>query len=207
MLRFSNSKLKQTQYVVKGISPIFGSTGSIVTPISASSTPAHNNVDSSRVTRLKTVCGVSRTLQDTVGAYDPDVDLGLMYSNGNRYQYLDYKSTTPECSIIVPDDIVQVQQVTDNGITYVDTDFGTSVLITAYIGSSVVPQLPSLNIVTCTPPVTLKVPVIYLLLLLNGGDVFSSGLDIVDGGDVSRSGSIIYDGGSAVPIILPNINC
>jgi hypothetical protein len=195
MLRFSNSKLKQTHYIVKGITPIFGSTGSIVTPISASSKPAHKNVDSSRVTRLKTVCGVSRTLQDTVGTSASDVDLGLMYSNGNRYQYLDYKSNTPECSIFVPNEIVQIQEKTDDGLTYVNRNIGDSIIITAYVGSPVVPQLVPPNNTTCTPPRALKVPVTYLILLMDGGDVFSSGLYILDGGNVSSSGSIIYDGG------------
>jgi hypothetical protein len=158
MVRFSNSKLSQTRYIVNEIGPIFGSTGSIVTPISPSSEPARENVDASRETRLKTVCGVSRTLEDTVGANGSDVDLGLVYSNGARYDYLDHQASTAECSIIVPNDSIQVQEETDDGLTYVDVNIGESIIITAYVGSPVVPQLVPANNTTCIPPLLMKVP-------------------------------------------------
>jgi len=158
MVRFSNSKLSKTQYISRGIKPIIGSTTSIIVPISASSAPARKNVDASRVTSIKTNCGLNSTLQDTVDEFDPSVDLGLMYSNGSRYRYLDYKSTTPECSITIPDEVIQVQEVTDDGITYVDAEIGATVIITAYVGSPVVPQLPNPNNTRCIPPVLLKGP-------------------------------------------------
>jgi hypothetical protein len=156
MVRFSNSKLKQTRYIVNGIAPIFGSTTSIVTPISASLPPPRENVDASRKTSDKANCGLTSTLRDTTDSYDPSVDLGVVYSNGARYSFLDYKSSTPECTIVVPDDVIQVQQVTDDGITYIDVDIGTTVVITAYVGSQVVPQLVPPNNTTCIGPAILK---------------------------------------------------
>jgi hypothetical protein len=158
MRRFSNSDLIRTRYIVNNIYYIPGSTGSVVTPISPSSAPARENVNASRETALKTVCGVSRTLQDTVGADDSDVDLGLVYSNGYRYQYLDFQASTAACSIIVPNDTITVQEQTDDGITYVDVNIGESIIITAYVGSPVVPQLVPPNNTTCIPPLLMKVP-------------------------------------------------
>jgi hypothetical protein len=158
MVRFSKSKLSQTQYIVNNVDSISGSTGSIVTPISPSFPPPHENVDASRETRLKTVCGVSRTLQDTVGANGADVDLGLVYSNGARYAYLDFQASTAACSIVIPNETVTVQEETDDGITYVDVNIGESIIITAYVGSPVVPQLVPPNNPTCIPPLLMKVP-------------------------------------------------
>jgi hypothetical protein len=143
---------------VNDINPIFGSTGSIVTPISPTLTHARENVDASRETRLLTVCGISRTLQDTVGANGSDVDLGLVYSNGARYAYLDFQASTAACSIVVPNDTVTVQEETDDGITYVDVNIGESIIITAYVGSPVGPQLVPPNNTTCVPPLLMKVP-------------------------------------------------
>jgi hypothetical protein len=163
MVRFSKSKLKETQHIVNGITPILGSTESIVIPISPASNPARENVNASRITSVKTNTGVSSNVYDIINGFDANVDLGLVYSNGYRYQYLDFKASDvgpTGCNIITSDQVVQVQEVTDDGISYINIDVGSSVITTAYVGSPVVPQLPPPNNTRCIPPILMKVPMI-----------------------------------------------
>jgi len=143
MVRFSNSKLNQTQYIINNIVPILGSSTSVITPISVAAPRATSNVDVSRITRTKTNCGVMSTIDSLVSYPDTSVELGIIYSNGFRYQYLDFLATTPACSKLIPDTIVTVQEQTDAG--------------PVYVGSPVVPPLPKEDVGGCVPPPALKV--------------------------------------------------
>lgn len=157
MVRFSNSKLNQTQYIINNIVPILGSSTSVITPISVAAPRATSNVDVSRITRTKTNCGVTSTIDSLVSYPDTSVELGIIYSNGFRYQYLDFLATTPACSKLIPDTIVTVQEQTDAGPVYVDEVISGYVLVTAYVGSPVVPPLPKEDVGGCVPPPALKV--------------------------------------------------
>ena len=157
MVRFSNSKLKQTQHIVNGIVPIRGSSSSVITAIPASAPRASSNVDASRITRTKTSVGVSSTIYSLVTYPDTNVDLGVVYSNGFRYQYLDFLANTPACTEVIPYTVVTVQEQTDAGPIYVDQLISGYVLVTAYVGSPVVPPLPKEDVGGCVPPLALKV--------------------------------------------------
>jgi hypothetical protein len=156
MVRFSNSSLTKTQYLVRGITPVEASTTSIVLPIYTAYTVAHIVPPVSDAVSKKTACGVTSTgysVARSAGFPQPNVDLGLLYSNGYRYQYLDYLAGTTGCSIEVPDRVVTVQIQTDSGPMYVDQVISGYTLIDAYVSNNaVVPQLPSINVVTNTAP-------------------------------------------------------
>lgn len=158
MVRFSNSKLKETQYIVNGITSVTGSTTSIIPRIPARAPRATTNVDASRITRTKTSIGVSSTLYSLVNYPDTDVDLGVVYSNGFRYQYLDFLATTSTCSEVIPDTIVTVQEQTDDGPIYVDELISGRIIVTAFVGTPVVPPLPKEDINLCIqqPPSKVK---------------------------------------------------
>lgn len=157
MVRFSKSKLKQTQHIVNGIVPIQGSSSSVITAIPASAPRASVNVDASRITRTKTSVGVSSTIYSIVSYPDTDVELGVVYSNGFRYQYLDFLANTPACTEVIPDTVVTVQEQTDAGPIYVEQLISGYILVTAYVGSPVVPPLPVEDVGACIPRPALKV--------------------------------------------------
>jgi hypothetical protein len=156
MVRFSNSKLSTTQYIVTGISPVAGSATAIITPIPAAYTAPQLVPPASKVIANKRVVGVSSTAYDVAISPeipDPNVELGLLYSNGYRYQYADFKAGTTGCSTEVPDRVVTVQVQTDSGIIYVDETISGYTLVKAYVGNNiVVPQLPNANVVINTAP-------------------------------------------------------
>jgi hypothetical protein len=157
MVRFSNSKLKQTQYIVNGITPVTGSTTSIIPRIPAHATRAFPNIDASRITRTKASIGVSSTLHSLVNYPDTDVELGVVYSNGFRYQYLDFLATTSTCTQVIPDTVVTVQEQTDDGPIYVDELISGRIIVTAFVGEPVVPPLPKDDIRLCIQQPPLKV--------------------------------------------------
>lgn len=157
MVRFSKSKLSQTQYIVNGITPVIGSPTSIIPRIPAHAIRSFPNIDASRITRVKTAVGVSSTLHSLVNYPDTDVDLGVVYSNGFRYQYLDFLATTSACTLVIPDSIVTVQEQTDDGPIYVDELISGRIIVTAFIGAPVVPPLPKEDVRLCIQQPPLKV--------------------------------------------------
>jgi hypothetical protein len=160
MVRFSNSKLSSTQYIVTGITSIPGSTGTFIPQISTAYTVAHPVPPASRITSTKVGCGLDSTARDVVVIPDPEVDLALLYSNGYRYQYEDFRATT-DCVYDAPDKVVIVQVKTESGISYIDETITSNIVITAYVGNRiVVPQTPSPNVVTNTAPVPSKLPLL-----------------------------------------------
>lgn len=162
MVRFSNSKLSSTQYIVRGITPIQASSTAVIPPISSAFTVQHEVPPVSEFVAQKTAVGISSTAFDVAlspGMPDSNVDLGLLYSNGYRYQYIDFKAGTTGCSTELPDRVVTVQIQTDSGPIYVDQVLSGYTLIEAYVGNSiVVPQLPNGNIITDTTRPPSKLP-------------------------------------------------
>jgi hypothetical protein len=160
MVRFSNASLSTTQYIVTGITPIAGSTTAIVPQIPPSFTTAREVPPVSSFVSGKTVCGVSSTVSDLTapGEPDPNVDLGLLYSNGYRYQYIDFQAGTTACSIELPDKVVTVQVQTDSGPIYVDETLSGYTLVTAYVGNRIVVPSQGNDVVTNTMRPPSKLP-------------------------------------------------
>jgi hypothetical protein len=161
MVRFSNSKLSSSQYIVRGITPIVGSATSVITPISTKYTVAHPIPPASRLTSTKVGCGINLTASDLLtspGIPDPDVDTGLLYSNGYRYQYINFRADT-DCFFVEPERTVTVQVQTDEGLIYIEETIAATTVVTAYVGNGlVVPQRPSPNVVTNSAPPPSKLP-------------------------------------------------
>jgi len=159
MVRFSKSSLSKTQYIVTGITPIPGSTTSVVPTIPAASTIPHEVPPVSQFVAGITAVGVSSTAYDATVIPDSNIDLGFLYSNGIRYQYIDFKAGTTGCSTEVPDRVVKVQIQTDQGPILVDETLSGFTLIKAYVGNRiVVPPQSNPNVVTNTAPPPSKLP-------------------------------------------------
>ena len=160
MVRFSNSKLSSTQYVVTGITPVTGSSTAVVSPISPATLPAGETLFSSQYISGKSSVGVSSSAYDVAlspGAPDSNLDLGLLYSNGYRYQYANYKIGATGGSVEMPTNVVTVQVQTESGPVYVDQVVSSYTLIQAYVGNNVaVPQQPNPNIVAIANPAPSK---------------------------------------------------
>ena len=162
MVRFSNSSLRRTQYIVQGIRPVTGSQTSIIPPISPAQAPADEVPPVSEFVAAKTAVGISSTAFDV--ALSPDmpqskVDLGLLYSNGYRYKYIDFKAGTIECSTEVPDTVVTVEIKTDNGSIFVEEYLSGYTLVKAYVANNIViPQLPNPNVISTRLPIPSKLP-------------------------------------------------
>lgn len=158
MASFYKRSLIQDQYYVQSISPVTLS-GTTVTPISPSRPKLTRPVAASEIIRQRAVCGVSNNIIDINGdGGDPNIDLGVLYSNGTRLQYLDFKATTGVCDVVVGDKIVTV--VDSNGVTY-DQYLAGYTLTSAYSGSNAVFPMPRPNNVSTSglrPPS--KVPFI-----------------------------------------------
>jgi hypothetical protein len=159
MSRFSIPKLSNKQYV-QSVEMIQGSTGQIITPVSPAYTRPHQTPFMSDHVRAKTNVGVSSTVFDISNGLDPNVNLGVIYSNGYRYQYLDYKAGTTFCQIQVPETNILVQVTTDDGISgyfIQEQTLDARTLVTSYFGNAVVPPLPLENVPTCIGPPISKV--------------------------------------------------
>jgi hypothetical protein len=162
MVRFSNSKLSSTQYIVRGITPVQASSTAVIPPISSAFTVQREVPPVSEFVAEKTAVGISSTAFDVAlspGMPDSNVNLGLLYSNGYRYQYIDFKAGTTGCSTEVPDKVVTVQVQTDSGPIYVDQVLSGYTLIEAYVGNRIaIPQLPNGDVVTDTTRPPSKLP-------------------------------------------------
>ncbi len=163
MPQFSLENLRRTQY---SFSPQATNIGNIVPPIPPARPRPGPVVSSSDYTaRIRNV-GVSSNAFDVIagnsgGLPDPDVQLGILYSNGYRYDYLAFKGTeVGGCQVVVPVKTVSVQVTDDEtGATSLqDVTVDSSVIITAYVGNAVYPQLPPNNTPTNSVPMPGKVP-------------------------------------------------
>jgi len=162
MGRISTADSTKKRYLVRNIKPISASSAPIQ-PISARSPPPAQSVDASKYTSYLSSVGVSSIAYDVInGPDEPNVDLGLLYSNGYRYKYLEFKAGTTECSEIFPATTVIVYDYVP-GETYLQANevtLGETVVITAYTGNAVVPALPNPNIDTRTIPMPSKLPIV-----------------------------------------------
>jgi hypothetical protein len=162
MPQFSLENLRRRQYL---FTPQATNTGTVVIPIPPSRPRLGPVVTASEFTaRIRNV-GISSNAYDittgiAIGEPDPNVNLGILYSNGYRYQYLAFKGTSVgKCQVIVPVKTVSVQVPDDaGGTTLQDVTVDSSVIITAYVGNAVYPQLPPNNTPTNSFPIPGKVP-------------------------------------------------
>jgi len=162
MPQFSLENLRRRQY---SFTPQATTTGTLVPPIPpARPRPAPVLSSSDYTARIRNV-GVSSNAYDVVvgnagGLPDPNVNLGILYSNQYRYDYLDFKGTdVGGCQVVVPVKTVSVQVPDDDGgTTLQDVTVDSNVIITAYVGNAVYPQLPPNNTPTNTVPIPGKVP-------------------------------------------------
>jgi hypothetical protein len=162
MGKFSIASLTKTQY---SVTPQATTVGNLVPPIAPSRPRLGPVVTASDYTaRIRNV-GVSSNAFDVIvgnsgGLPDPKVQLGVLYSNGYRYDYLAFKGTeVGGCQIIEPTTTVSVEVPDDDGgTTFEDVTVDSNVLITAYVGNAVYPQLPPNNIPTNSIPTPGKVP-------------------------------------------------
>jgi hypothetical protein len=89
MVRFYNGRIGQTEYKVRGIASI-SATSTVITPIAPARPKATAPVAASQFVKAKSNVGVSSNVYDVVFATDlpdPDIDLGVLYSNGTRSGY------------------------------------------------------------------------------------------------------------------------
>ena len=156
---YNRSNRNRNEYLVRGIKPVTLA-GTTVTPISASRPASLRPVAASEFIRQKTAVGISSNVYDVmVEEQDPNIDLGVLYSNGTRLQYLDFKATTGVCDVVFKDTVVPVFDPVD-GVTY-DQLFPGYTITSAYSGSNaVVPMVPPNNVPTTGPPPASKVPVV-----------------------------------------------
>lgn len=162
MVKFSVAKLQTTQY---SFTPQATNTGTLVPPIAPSRPRAGPVVSASDFTASIRNVGVSSNAYDvSIGNSgslpDPNVQLGVLYSNGYRYDYLAFKGTEAGgCQIVEPVTTVAVEVPDDaGGTTFVDVTVDSNILITSYVGNAVFPQLPPSNIPTNNIPIPGKVP-------------------------------------------------
>jgi hypothetical protein len=162
MGRFSTADLNKKRYLVRNIQPIIASSAPIK-PIAASSPPPVKNVDASKYTSYLSSIGVSSIAYDVInGPDEPNVDLGLLYSNGYRYKYLEFQAGTTTCSVVFPATTVTVYDYVPGGTALEGSEvtLQETVVITAYNGNAVVPPLPNPNVDTSTIPVPSKLPIV-----------------------------------------------
>jgi hypothetical protein len=162
MPKFSLESLKTKRYSVTPPSTQFGT---LILPVAPSRPRPSPNVSASQRTAQIRNVGVSSTAFDIKGVSDgfpdPNVDLGVMYSNGYRYQYLDFKGTEiGGCQIILPSDTVTVQVEDKVGITFEEITTELNILVTSYVGNAVFPPLPQNNVPTNNVPIPGKVPLV-----------------------------------------------
>jgi len=162
MVKFSRANISRSKYVVRGIQRIVGSENAVLPVISAAQVAAKPNVDASEITSFKTNVGVSCNVYDVQetkqGQLDPEVDLGIIYSNGFRYQYLAFKANNGLCDITFNDTVIPVTEQTEAGIITYDVFYPGYTITAAYNGNDVVPPLPPNNTPTNTNPPPSKVP-------------------------------------------------
>jgi hypothetical protein len=134
------------------------------TPIQPRYARAGRNTAASQIVAQKTNIGVSSNAYDLKSQDASKLDLGLLYSNGARYRYIAFRAENdPNCSAIIPDQVVKVVEQTDDGPIIVDQEVSEGVLVKAYVGNAiVVPFLPNPDIVTDTTPPPARLPVINI---------------------------------------------
>ena len=144
---YNRSNRNRNEYLVRGIKPVTLA-GTTVTPISASRPASLRPVAASEFIRQKTAVGISSNVYDVmVEEQDPNIDLGVLYSN------------TGVCDVVFKDTVVPVFDPVD-GVTY-DQFFPGYTITSAYSGSNaVVPMVPPNNVPTTGPPPASKVPVV-----------------------------------------------
>jgi len=152
MSRFNLANLNQTKYVVPVV-PVAGSSSAVIPGIGSSQPVAKDNIDASEHTADIVEVGVSMNEFDYEYKPDQNLDLGIQFSNGNRYQYLAFKATPAGgCQIVTPATtvLVPIPDGTEDGVTYVEQAFGETIVVTAYVGNAVIPALPPNNTPTYT---------------------------------------------------------
>jgi hypothetical protein len=149
---FSPARLSSKQYSVNVVA------SAAPTPISPAFPRKTAQVPASENTRMRTNIGISSNVFDSRLGTQADIDLGLMYSNGVRYQYLNFKAGTTGCSAIIPDSVIDVVDQTINGPVYTQETLSGGTLIYAYIGNAVVPPQPVSITPFCTGLSPSKLP-------------------------------------------------
>jgi len=134
------------------------------TPIQPRYPRVAKNTSVSQVVAQKTNIGISSNAYDLQSQDTSKLDLGVLYSNGNRYRYIAFRAENdPNCSATIPDQVVKVVEQTDDGPIIVDQEISEGTLIKAYVGNAIsVPQLPNPDIVTDTTPPPARLPVINI---------------------------------------------
>jgi hypothetical protein len=155
---FSDAKIPSKTYVQTVTA------SSAPSPIQPRYSRAPKNTSVSQIVARKTNVGISSNAYDLKSGDFSKLDLGALYSNGARYRYIAFRAETdPNCSAIIPDQVVKVVEQTDAGPIITDQVVSGGVLVKAYVGNAIViPFLPNPDIVTNTAPPPSKVPVINI---------------------------------------------
>jgi hypothetical protein len=158
MSRFNKNSLPRKQYIATNITSIVG-TDAIV-PISPSRPKTARIAPASELTRLRGTCGINNNVLDiNANLADPNIDLGVIYSNGVRLLYLDFKASAGLCDVTFPDTAIPFVDPID-GTTYSEF-FAGYTLTSAYSGSNaVIPMERPDNTVTNSLLPPSKVPFI-----------------------------------------------
>jgi hypothetical protein len=152
MSYFNKNLISQKRYIVSDITPSVSSQPII--PISPSRPRVTPTIPASQVTRLQTTFGINNNALDaTADLADPNIDLGVLYSNGARLLYLDFRASAGLCDVTFPDTVIPFVDPID-GTTY-DEFYPGYTITSAYSGTNaVVPMARPDN----TPTNTLRPP-------------------------------------------------
>ena len=130
---FSKGLLNTTEYVVN---PEVSPTTSIA-PRAPRISRGSQNLSASELTARRRNVGVSNTVFD-LNFLDSTLDLGVLSSNGFRYNYIAFKADVdPNCSIIESNKSVPVTEETAAGDFIIDQEILGGKIIRAYAGNSV----------------------------------------------------------------------
>ena len=159
MARFS---IDSTINALYGGLNLVGTTGGVISGVSPVNSFEREVPPASVFTAEKTHIGTSSNSFDLQFSTDMQskIDLGLMYSNGRRYQYINFKAGTTGCTEIVPSETIILRDI--NGNTYAK-NLGEQTIIKAYVGNSLaIFPLPNQDVPSCIPPLRSKVEQIQI---------------------------------------------
>jgi hypothetical protein len=152
---FSDSLLNNTEYIVN--------VSSTPTRFIAARAPriarGAQILTASEATARRRNVGVSNNAFDLLNFADSTLDLGVLSSNGFRYNYLAFNAdVNPSCFFIESNKSIAVTDQTNAGNFIIDQEIVGGKIIKAYVGNPVVPLPRSNNNISTTFPRKLKVP-------------------------------------------------
>jgi hypothetical protein len=156
---FSDSLLNNTEYIVNiGTEPT-----RFIPPRAPRIARGSQILTASEATAKRRNVGVSNNAFDLLNFPDSTLDLGVLSSNGFRYNYLAFNAdVNPNCFFIESNRSIAVVDQTNAGNFIIDQEIVGGKIIKAYVGNPVVPLPRSNNTISTTFIRRLKVPQIRI---------------------------------------------